>query len=217
MIDYYNNGSSLRRVVNALKSPASRDKFIDRFYIARYETSNNGDDLPKSIKYGSPWTIKFANSMTDLSGGAYEISQMMYTESSSDFGVVSQLIHGVQWDATVRWLKNNYPDIETNGEDYGNIRNATFTYIQKSGNTYETITKNSGASTLVQTGSSDHNKTNNIYDLCGNKEERTVESMYTSNRMQRGGNHGSSSNTSTRSYSNWSNYNTAFRIALYVK
>ena len=36
MIDYYNNGSSLRRVVNALKSPASRDKFIDRFYIARY-------------------------------------------------------------------------------------------------------------------------------------------------------------------------------------
>ena len=210
----YSGASDIERN-NYNKMYASVKKY-GGFYIARYETSNNGENLPKSTKYGSPWAIKFANSMTDLSGGAYEISQMLYPENSSNFGVVSQLIHGVQWDATVRWLKNNYPDIETNGEDYGNIKNATFTYIKKNGDIYETITKNSGTSTLVQTGSSEHNKTNNIYDLDGNKDEQTVESMYTSNRILRGGLYNLNNNTSMRNYTTY-NVNVGFRIALYVK
>lgn len=36
MVDYYNNGSSIGRIINALKNPVSREKFIDRYYLSRY-------------------------------------------------------------------------------------------------------------------------------------------------------------------------------------
>ena len=44
MVDYCNNGSSIKRIINALKNPVSKEKFIDRYYLSRYMRWGNIED-----------------------------------------------------------------------------------------------------------------------------------------------------------------------------
>ena len=119
------------------------------FYIGRYETSNNGSGEAQSKANQAPWVdIKWGNSMTDLNGGAVEKARAVYPDSTSkqEGEAVSTLIYGVQWDATVRWLRKTYnnPDIVIDSTEYGNY----------------------DIGSIINTGSDEEYKTSNIYDLC---------------------------------------------------
>ena len=138
------------------------------FYIGRYEASDNGSGVAQSKKNQAPWVnIEWGNSMTDLNGGAVEKARAVYPDSTSkqEGEAVSTLIYGVQWDATVRWLEENYPGIAKGSTDHGN---------------YNTDSE-------INTGSNNAYKLNNIYDLAGNVYEWTMEASNSYTRVSRGG------------------------------
>lgn len=168
------------------------------FYIGRYETSNDGNDVPQIQKNKDPWTrIKWGESMTDLNGGAVEKSRSLYSNNDKQSGskyAVSTLTYGVQWDQTVRWLEKNYPGISKNSSVYGNF-----------------ITN-----LPIKTGSIEDYKLNNIYDMPGNVLEWTMEAGYAGGRVRRG--------YSTQLYGRYaytpsddSDSGVGFRISLYIK
>ena len=173
------------------------------FYIGRYEASDNGSGVAQSKKDQPSWVnINWGNSMTDLNGGAVEKARAVYPDSTSkqEGEAVSTLIYGVQWDATVRWLEENYPGIAKGSTDHGN---------------YNT-------SSEINTGSNDTYKLNNIYDLAGNMLEWTMEAVNSSNRIFRGGSCSSAgaSDPVSRRYNlspSNSNFGVGFRFVLYIK
>ncbi len=194
---------------NAMK--ASVEKY-EGFYIGRYEASDNGSGRAQCKANQDPWKdIKWGNNMTDLSGGAVEKARAVYPVSNAtkEKDAVSTLVYGVQWDATVRFLKTNYPAIEKDSAGYGNY------------STYDS----SGVfvkSEVINTGSNDSYKLNNIYDIAGNCSEWTMEAYSYSNRIIRGGCHANLGNSypfSDRGIGNPASiYNTcSFRLALYIK
>lgn len=140
------------------------------FYIGRYETSNNGEDKVQSKKNVLPWTdIKFANSMTDLSGGIVEKTREMYPEVKSKKGnAVSTVVYGICWDEIVRFIRKNYPDVEKNSMNYGNL-------LGTNGNV------------AIPTGSKEEYAQNNIYDMGGNVLEKTMEVFSNKAPVVRGG------------------------------
>ena len=200
---YYRATQSEKDEYNAMY--ASVEKYRG-FYIGRYEASDNGSGEAQSKKDQTPWVnIKWGNSMMDLNGGVVEKARAVYPDSTSkqEGEAVSTLIYGVQWDATVRWLRKIYnnPDIAIDSTGYGN---------------YDTSSK-------INTGSNDTYKLNNIYDLAGNVYEWTMEAyIHDESRVYRGGfcvvsaskfpvsirNRYSPSNSDT---------NIGFRLALYIK
>lgn len=148
-------------------------------------------------------------------------SRALYSKENATLekDAVSPLIYGVQWDATVRYLEKNYPDISKNSNKYGNYSGSTFTYIDLTGNTVE---KAVGEYTLIPTGSTEYTKTNNIYDLCGNVPEWTMESFLGTYRVYRSGGYLGADNNrevSARRYqrADYSTYYRSFRLALYIK
>ena len=176
------------------------------FYIGRYEASDNGSGVAQSKSNQAPWVdIKWGNSMTDLNGGAVEKARAVYPDSTSkqEGEAVSTLIYGVQWDATVRWLRKTYnnPDIAIDSTDHGN---------------YNTSSK-------INTGSNDAYKLNNIYDLAGNVSEWTMETDNSNSRILRGGGYlytGSLYPVSRRTGLNPTSGNfslVGFRFVLYIK
>ncbi len=176
------------------------------FYIGRYEASNNGSGVAQSKKDQPSWVnIKWGNSMTNLNGGAVEKARAVYPDSISkqEGEAVSTLIYGVQWDATVRWLRKTYnnPDIAIDSTDHGN---------------YNTGSK-------INTGSNETYKLNNIYDLAGNVSEWTMETNGSYGRVFRGGNYfisGSGFPVSNRSDAGGpthSDVGIGFRFVLYIK
>ena len=177
------------------------------FYIGRYEASDNGSGAAQSKANQTPWVnIKWGNSMTDLSGGAVEKARAVYPDSTSkqEGEAVSTLIYGVQWDATVRWLEENYEGIAEDSTGHGN---------------YDT-------GSAINTGSNETYELNNIYDLAGNVYEWTMEAAYSRVRVIRGGCYryaGSDYPVSNRECGPSSYYPTntvsylGFRLALYIK
>ena len=177
------------------------------FYIGRYEASNNGSGVAQSKANQAPWVdIKWGNSMTDLNGGAVEKARAVYPDSTSkqEGEAVSTLIYGVQWDATVRWLEENYEGIAEDSTGHGN---------------YDT-------GSAINTGSNETYELNNIYDLAGNVYEWTMEAAYSRVRVIRGGCYryaGSDYPVSNRECGPSSYYPTntvsylGFRLALYIK
>lgn len=104
------------------------------------------------------------------------------------------MIWGSQWDAMLRWMKNN--DIDVTGlipKDYNQTR---------------------------ITGGANKDKLNNVYDLLGNSIEFTQEAYTTTYRILRGGHYLFNSVPSYRS-NNCFPTDTSFvigsRLTLYVK
>ncbi len=197
-------------------------KKYNGFYIARYEASNDGKGNAQSKPNQQIWiNIPWANSMQDLTGGAVEKARNIYPSSKAinSKDAVSTLIYGVQWDATLRWFEINYPKIKEESSDYGNYLDAAFTYMSLDNMQLE---KREGYSPrIIPTGSSEHNKINNIYDMAGNAWEWTMEAIYSTNRVYRGGETRFDGDYFTissrlRDAASKGNYDLTFRIALYM-
>lgn len=177
------------------------------FYIARYEASyNRTTKKSQSVANQVPTTkVKWGTSMTDLSGGAVEKARAVFpvADATNEKDPVSTLCYGVEWDQTIRFLNINYPDINK-------INRGNFT-----------------GSEIIDTGSDENCKFNNIYDMGENINEWTMEAGVGSNisgsydgRVTRGGYYGDERYmVSYRKVEKVTTTSTAtgFRIALYMK
>ena len=174
------------------------------FYIGRYETGNL-----ESNTTTEPVVVKGNDSNSNVNWYyMYENSKKIATNSN----VVSTMIWGSLWDRTLIWLT------ETGEKTYAEIRNSR-TWGNYNDSTGEATT-NSGSKRA--TGFNEAWKANNIYDLAGNVNERTIEAYDTSLRLDRGGGYGGSGSVSPASvrYGNLpsdTNSYTGTRPALYVK
>ena len=169
------------------------------FYIGRYETGNTQKNNLRVVK-GFTGTTKSSvgaanNRINWITWyDAYKRSKQMGGTSP----VHTNLIWGIQWDETLKWLMDSgektYAEVEDSAS-WGNYKDVSFTYTQTSGiiadgagtEAGETATK-STSSTIIPTGSTERNKANNIYDLAGNMYEWTMESYVNNYRYCRGGN-----------------------------
>ena len=234
-VDGYKNGSK-QSLVSSCSEPytnatdeeiseynamiASVEKYHG-FYIARYEASKSSSGKAQSMSNQTSWSkIRWGGSMrVSSSSDAVEVSRAVYNSASAEKDPVSTLVYGVQWDQTIRFLKQNYSDIETDSKKYGNYKNSTFTFVNASGSS---VTKASGSVAVIPTGSTEYSKTNNIYDMAGNLNEWTMEAYSTTCRIVRGGNwqyNGTTVNSiSTRTEYTPTNNDTTygFRLAMYL-
>lgn len=204
------------------------------FYIARYEVGidvhrkatgsleligiNKGtkvNSVMGKIPYTyTRWTAQ--NVMNVDTKGAVEISRRMYPEDNANYGVVSTLTYGVQWDRTVQWFIDteamtlnqvnktegstafgNYSNSEIEKSDLNDgalvwdySTNKSGTYVSRDSNTL-TYPKTSGTKWALSTGALKAANINNIYDMAGNMREWTMEGCTTSARVYRGGYFGS--------------------------
>jgi len=202
------------------------------FYIGRYEvgideqriTKGNVEDL-HGIKPGTkvysvmgkipysfvPWT--WNNAMNEDTNGAVEIARRMYTENNSNYGVVSTLTYGVQWDRTVQWLietgvltlaqvnhvggsttLGNHSDTVINSKDELTEGALVWDYTASTKGSFvpkgsETLTypKESGTMWMLSTGALKSSNINNIYDISGNMYEWIMEAFSTGHRVARAG------------------------------
>ena len=193
-------------------------KYNGGFYVGRYEAGKDKTNPEKVVvqKGADVYNeIGWADTddMKDETGGAVELARNFDTQNEYTT-VESTLIYGVQWDAIMRWMKDE-PNL-TGGK-----------YVQDS--TGMGWCSDNSEDEVHQTGIDvDSNKSNcvkNIYDLAGNVREWTMESCNTNNRVLRGGHYndlGSSHPVSARysiypSNSNSNSSNVGFRVALYLK
>ena len=151
------------------------------FYIGRYETGNIDQDTPVIQKgntniHSQTW---------------YNMYKRCKNLKGQNTNVETGIAWGNQFDRTLAWLvetgNKTKQEITDDSTSWGNYQNATFEYINSSGNT---ATKNKDSSTRIPTGSAEYTKANNIYDLSGNVRDWTMEACSTSGRGLRGGNYG---------------------------
>ena len=215
------------------------------FYIGRYEagsetprydTSNGTTEM--SVKRGKyPYNyVGWGPAMNSYEGtvtyvgknqgyGAVKLSKDLYKEK--DVGVTSTLIYGSQWDATLRFVKDDNHNVN-DSINWGNYDVSSFIFTGKyntslSGSTWndaKEMTKPASKGYLITTGASDQNKAKNIYNLAGNVFEWTMESN-ASNRVLRGGkcfNFGSPIPASFRYpvETKLTNCYSGFRVSLYM-
>ncbi len=162
------------------------------FYVGRYEMSINDTSKNAQSKYGETSATAEKTSANQWYG-LYNKAKT-YAPENADSKVVSSMIWGSQWDAMLRWMKNN--DIDVTGlipKDYNQTR---------------------------ITGGANKDKLNNVYDLLGNSIEFTQEAYTTTYRTLRGGHYLFNSVPSYRS-NNCFPTDTSFvigsRLTLYVK
>ena len=186
---------------NAMKKSVEENK---GFYIGRYEVGKDESGNP-IVKKDKPvyFNIKWGNSMTDSRGGAVELARNFAKEKGFT-SVTSTLIYGIQWDATMQFIDNNY--IEGTVAETSYIRNST-----EKGNYGD----------MINTGSNENYKIKNIYDMAGNVLEWTMEASDTNRRISRGSSWRNSGNlpVSYRDNYNGPEYSNAyigFRMALYM-
>jgi len=216
------------------------------FYIARYEagldiedrkTSDDGEiktvvysRMNKAPYNNVRWT--YNNKINEDTNGAVEVARKMYPETNTNYGVVSTLTYGVQWDTIVQWLRDKGIDI-LDSTEYGNYKNNAISTFNEGasvstdyGQTYTTIdssySKTDKQSHLLTTGATEEAKVNNIYDMAGNLGEWTMEGLSIDFRVLRGGDFNRSGSISpvssrTASIPDRAHYNYGFRPALYIK
>ena len=188
------------------------------FYVGRYEAGTTAEDGGSGIrgalvcKKGANiyYKIKWGNSLTDETDGAVQLARSMYSKENGD-SVTSTLIYGIQWDAIMRWMKDE-PNLT--GGKYVKDSTDMGWYYNNSGNT------DHKAGTDINENKS--NCVKNIYDLGGNVAEWTMESYNGIAITVRGGRFNSSSSAnpaSSRFYcmpSDESNMILGFRVTLYL-
>ncbi len=218
------------------------------FYIARYEAGLDLDDRKieddgtlittvHSKMNKAPYSyIGWSNSKTMLveTGGAVEVARGIYPKTNKNYGVISTLTYGVQWDSAVQWLKDSGINI-LNSKNYGNylnneIPNETFnegaSISEDNGVTYtiidSTYSKTTSQSHLYTTGATTEARVNNIYDMAGNLYEWVMEGYGANKHAVRGGRF--SINGEDRSIASRGNNGPnasisfySFRPALYIK
>ena len=199
-------------------------KYKGGFYVGRYEAGTSSSDVRTDtsriqdsvvVKQGANvynyigWSNN--NDMNIETGGAVQKSRE-FAEENGYTTVESTLIYGVQWDAIMRWMKDE-PNL-TGGK-----------YVQDSTGMGWYSDNYSTGNPKHQTGIDiDSNKSNcvkNIYDLAGNVLEWTMESYDTSIRIYRGGSYNFSGSVFPASYRlrrnpSFSDSSVGFRVTLYL-
>ena len=157
------------------------------FYIGRYEagisedmpqenlssdsTALYGDGTYKPVfKQGSiVWNyIQWGanNDETNPGNGAVTIARNLYPENDNNYGAVSTLTYGVQWDTTLKFIgaydigEEGYDIYATNSEGMGN---------------YDGVSGIDTFPGLAPCGAVDAFRQKNIYDMAGNVYEWTME------------------------------------------
>lgn len=165
-LSLYKNGMSREQFITELEQDFC--EMIDSvgtyggFYIGRYETGNISQEKP---------VIQQMN--TDISSQNwyenYKKCQKLRGENTS---IVTSMAWSIQFDETLKWLidsgNKTFEEVAKDSTSWGNYPNSTFEW-----QTIEGVTKikNSGDKIKIPTGSTEHTKANNIYDLAGNYEE----------------------------------------------
>ena len=192
---------------NSMKTSVETNK---GFYVARFEASEGTGSKAESKPGVEPWRyIAWGNSMTEIgTEGAVAKSQNMYTDKNT-YGVTSTLIYGAQWDAIMNWLDPKYSTATAEDPCDANSIVVKSEYGNHSGD-------------IANSGAYEDDKLKNIYDLCGNLYEWTMEAFSSDDRVTRGGSFygsGSEGPVSGRGYSNPDNDSSdsiGFRPALYL-
>jgi hypothetical protein len=153
--------------------------------------------------------------MKEDTNGAVEVARSIYPETNANYGVVSTLTYGVQWDRTLAWWlevgakdgKGNVVTSVTNSTSYGNHSNhviasgdlndgakyavyrySNYYYVLGSYQSATTSsTKASGTYWALTTGALKVASVNNICDMAGNMREWTMEGGNAIYRISRGG------------------------------
>ena len=148
------------------KDPEETKKSVNDnggFFIGRYEASNNNDSIIVQKDKASWNNISYTT--------ALEKCTSKYTGKS----YTCSLLTGSAWDRTLGWIyeTGNKTEMQIIGDskDWGNYEDDTF----------------SGTEDLINTGSAEETKTNNIYDLAGNVCEWTTEVWLPDDQVSRGG------------------------------
>ena len=146
------------------------------FYVARFEASEGTGSKAESKPGVEPWRyIAWGNSMTEIgTNGAVAKSQNMYTDKNT-YAVTSTLIYGAQWDAIMNWLDPEYSTATAQNPCDPNSIVVKSEYGNHSGD-------------VANSGTYENDRLKNIYDLCGNLAEWTMEAYFTVYRVPRGGN-----------------------------
>ena len=161
------NATELSKLfVAEYKAMADSIKKYNGFYIGRYELTGSVD---------SP-TEKAGPSLTNQNW--YNLYKACQNVVQRKENVKSTMIYGIQWDATMEWLKktifkDDTSKVDKDSSSWGNYNNS-------SGNA-----DIDGAGSKQNTGYSEYWKANNIYDLAGNCMEWTQEAYSALNRFYR--------------------------------
>ena len=133
------------------------------FFIGRYEASNKNENM---IVQKDKTSWNYVSYTTALEKCTSKYTGKSYTSS---------LLTGAAWDRTLGWIyeTGNKTEMQIVGDskDWGNYNDDTF----------------SGTTGLINTGSKEETKANNIYDLAGNVWEWTTEAMLPDYQVFRGG------------------------------
>ena len=175
VLSSYDTNSSYYSILNFGSTKAMADSFVaeykamadsikkyNGFYIGRYELA--GDiNSPKEQKGASITNQNWYN--------LYKACQNVVQGKEN---VKSTMIYGIQWDATMEWLKKTiFKDdpskVDTDSSSWGNYSNNSV----------------DGAGSKKDTGYSEYWKAYNIYDLAGNCREWTQEAYSTGSRVFR--------------------------------
>ena len=132
------------------KAMADSIKKYNGFYIGRYELTANGEKKGASLT-NTNW---------------YNLYKACQNVVQGKENVKSTMIYGVQWDATMDWLKktifkDNTSKVDTDSSSWGSY------------------------SSRIDTGSDTKYEANGIFDLAGNCYEWTQEAYSTSTRVIR--------------------------------
>ena len=158
------NATELSKLfVAEYKAMADSIKKYNGFYIGRYELTGSVDSPAEK------------SGVSLIGENWYNLYKACKNVVQDETGVVkSTMIYGVQWDATMDWLRKCGFNTDKDSSSWGNYSNST-------GNA-----KIDGKSGSKQdTGFSEYWKANNIYDLAGNHWEWTQEAYSTSTRVYR--------------------------------
>ena len=163
------------------------------FYIGRYETGR----FIEGAKIGAAKIVKMNTNI--LNGTFYELYDECKLLNGTNENVVTSMIFGSQFDRTLMWIIESdngigKEDVIEDSAKWGNYKNVEVKY-DKDGDGYQESTKGAGLQKEVPTGSSEQTKANNIYDLCGNAEELTMEARSSFKRVFRGNTYNVDSNT----------------------
>ncbi len=162
------------------------------FYIGRYETGDLKQEKASVVKNN-----------TDIGNQTWYTMYKKAKGIAVNGNVTSTMIWGSQWDATMRWMYNS-----------GNEEKKKYTYDSAGKGHYSSRTP-------IETGSVDTYAVNNIYDMAGNMNDRTIEANNTYNRVLRGGSYNAIGDVTPasshyRSNPMLSGANSGFRVALYM-
>ena len=177
-------------------------------YVYNYVPwGNEPNDIGITTGHGTNW---------DGITGAVKLSKNFATENDYDTNqVTSTLIYGIQWDMMLRYIADENHNVN-NSSNWGNYNNSTGAAAINCGPINMNFT----------TGRNEAWKAKNIYDIAGNEEEWTMETIgsgiYIGAKIPRGGYFNHEYSTHPASFRGdagayLSNSNISFRIALYIK